>query len=177
MAVSQEELILRMMPLTPEARKWYLGQPDLAAALKFLNADRFIALGAVSITSSPLKPDDEVIGFFVLDYKQKKWKVKQDFIVNLARLNKEYVLYTSLPVPKYGRHVKHINEFIADYGGNGLYYKGAHHPPTKSLDPAIVARIPRAIKIAQKRIAHGRPVVKAQAELDEIDVKLREIGQ
>ena len=177
MSATQEELILRMMPFSPSAKKWFLDQPELAEALKILNTDRFIALGAVSITRSPLRPSDEVIGFFVYDYRQRQGVVKQDFIVNLGGRNEEFVLYTKLPVPKYGKYVKPIREFEIVYGGDGLYYTDTHHPKPETLDPLIAKRIPRAKKIATKRLAFGRPVIKSQTELDDIDSALKQLGQ
>lgn len=166
-----------MMPFSPAIQKWFLEQPELAAALKILNADRFIALGGISITSSPLKPDDEVVGFFVYDYRQGTGLIKQDFIVNIGGEDKEFVLYTRLPVPNYGKFVKPIQEFDVVYGGNGQYYKDSHHPKLETLDPRIAARVPKAIELAKKRVDFGSPVTKSQAELDDIDSKLRQLGK
>lgn len=172
--VTQEELILRMMPFTNVAKQWYLNQPEIAKALKIFNADRFISLGGVSITSSPIKPNDEVLGFFVYDYKQKK--VKQDFIVNLGSTGTEFVLYTKLPIPVYGEYVRPIEEFYKLYGGDGLHYVDTHHPKEQDLHPAIAERLIRAKEIARKRIQHVGPIVKTQDELNEIDSKLKGQG-
>jgi len=145
------DVIIEAMPFSDELIAWSRVHPELKEALKPMHPERFIALGHVTTSYSPNKPDDQVIGFYAYDYIAEQFK--QDFIVNIGGTNSEFVLYTRLPKENkslHGKYIKDINEFFAVYGKRGDY-AGTHHPSLKEIvglnDPTLTDRATRYIKL------------------------------
>jgi hypothetical protein len=147
------------MPFSDELTEWCNSHPEIKQALKVTHPDRFIALGHITTSSSPNKPDDQVIGFYAYDYIAEKFK--QDFIVNVDNAAAEFVLYTRLPKEHkhlHGRHVKDINEFFAVYGERGDY-ASTHHPSLEEIvelnDPVLTDRAQRYVVLGAQLKADG----------------------
>lgn len=165
-------LIVRMQPYPKNLKDLIIGDPDFAEALKVNNHTRFVSLGAVVTSYSPLVPEDEVIGFYVYDYKENKFK--QDFIVNIGKKDKEFVLYTRFSNPNKNKRIKDISQFFAKYS-KGKYYIESHHPKFEDLPDVIKPRALEAINLADK--LRGKPVKDiSKEELERIDRELQEIG-
>lgn len=146
--ITQEELIVEMMPFSEELLNWCKTHPEVLAALKIIYAEKFISLQAI-VTSYPSNyPDDEVIGIYTYDYQRKNPVFKQDFIVNKGKLNKEFILFTRNPVGS-SKYVKDINDFFATYGKGG-YYINSHHLFLEELPAEIRERGKDAMKLAEK---------------------------
>lgn len=170
------DLVIEAMPFPIELQAWCSSHPNFKKALKLSNPDRFIPLGMIITSHSPVKPQDEVIGFFAYDYFQEQFK--QDFIVNLGGLNTEFMLYTSLPSGKsglYGKYVHHIKDFFLKYGSDGSY-ASTHYislQTIKSYNNAdLTGRAERAItKGCHMKLYGRRPV--SQEELQEVMQKIK----
>ncbi|HUD04645.1 MAG TPA: hypothetical protein VMR59_01505 [Patescibacteria group bacterium] len=145
--MTRDELIVYMMPFSPDIIEWSLKNLDVIKSFKFSFPPRFVTLQGVLITKSPLKPNDKIIGFFVYDNKDKIYK--QDFIVDKNGIGKDFKLYTKLPNKKYTKNVHNINEFFKDYSG-GKYYIEQHHLTLDKLPPKLQLRGIQAKIIAEK---------------------------
>jgi hypothetical protein len=153
------DIVIEAMPFSAELIAWCDAHPELKQALKVTNPDRFIALGHVTTSYSPSKPEDQVIGFYAYDYMAERFK--QDFIVNVGGENMEFVLYTRLPKQDralYGRYIKDINEFYAIYGNRGDY-ASTHHPSLEEIvglnDPILTDRAKRYVPLGTRLKSEG----------------------
>jgi hypothetical protein len=165
--VSFADIVIEAMPFSAELVAWCSAYPEIKQALKVANPDRFIALGHVTTSFSPNKPEDQVIGFYAYDYIAGRFK--QDFIVNVDNANEEFVLYTRLPKQSkdlYGRYVKDINEFFTIYGRRGDY-AGTHHPSLEEImglnEPVLTDRAQRYVTLGARLRSDGlNPVTQDQ---------------
>jgi hypothetical protein len=123
--VSVEDVIIETMPFSDPLMSWCRKHPTFRAALKNVYADKFISLGAISITYPRSHPNSVVYGVFTYDYTRSKPLFKQDFIVNKEGLDREFILYTR-DKKNLSKYVKDINEFYVKYGAGGDY-KNTHH--------------------------------------------------
>ncbi len=134
--------IIKKMPFRDEIVQWCEQNPDFLQVLKVANNARFTHFAGISITRTPNKPKDQIIGVIV--YDKQAQILKQDFIVDEGFTHTSFVYYTSLPDTHkhlYGSQVKHINYFFHGvYGKNG-HYAGTHHPRMETLHPEIQKRI------------------------------------
>ena len=169
--VTKEGLIIRTMPFSQQLKEWCLKHPEFSRALKVNHPERFIHLGAISTSRSPLVPEDEVIGVYALDYKPKTERFKQDFVVNKGGRNQEFILYTRLPGREYSRYVRDINEFFAIYSKD-KYYKNAHWIEFKDLPGERLRQ--RAIEARERarELKAGGIRNLTQGELDDFDSKI-----
>lgn len=147
--VTFEELILEFMPFSRQLLNWCKLHPEFQNALKVIYSERFISLGAIVTSYSPNYPNDEVIGVYAYDYKLKNPLFKQDFIVNIGKLDNEFILYTRNAKGSSTKYVKDINDFYATYGKGG-YYLNSHHLTLEQLPQELRERGESAIKLAQK---------------------------
>src|SRR3989344_2375664 len=111
-------------------------QPLFYQSLKLANWRRFQVIPHIITSHTPASHSrtlDEIIGMWYLDKEgagtQNNPFFKQDFVVNVGRLDSEFVSYTiGFPTSQY---VKPITDFFRDYGAGGQYYhKGSrweHH--------------------------------------------------
>lgn len=174
--ITLEELIIELMPFPQQLKDLCRKDHDFAKALKVAYYDRFIALQAVSITYSPVYPDDEVIGFFVYDYRIKTPKFKQDYIVNKGKRYKDFVLYTGLSKVVNNKNIKHVKEFLSTYGERGKYYKDSHWLTIDELPAKIRFRGLQAVNMATKRIQLGFPTP-TQQQIEETYSKLKQLPE
>ncbi|MDA1338434.1 MAG: hypothetical protein O2871_03635 [bacterium] len=147
--LTYEELIIKMMPFSQQLIEWCQQHPEFQAALKIIYSDRFISLQAIVKWYSPYSPDDEVIGVYAYDYTQKTPLFKQDFIVNIGKLDNEFVLYTRNPSGKNSKYIKDISVFYKTYG-KCEYYINSHHLTLDQLPEEIRERGSKAIQLAEK---------------------------
>ena len=170
--VSVVDLIVRMQPYSKNLKNLILSDPDFSKALKINNHERFVSLGAVVTSYSPLVSEGEVIGFYVYDYKQDKFK--QDFIVNIGKKDIEFVLYTRYSNPNKNPRIKDISLFFEKYS-KGKYYIESHHPKFEDLPDIIKPRALEAISLANK--LKGKAVKDfSNEELKRIDEELQRLG-
>jgi len=148
-SMTREEIIVAMMPFSKQLKNWIGQHTEIQEALKVIYPSRFIALRAISITFSPLIPNDEVIGIYAYDYLSKTPKFKQDFIVNKNSTGTEYILYTRLPSRKYSKYVRDINEFFSAYSKN-QYYIDSHHVKYSDIPDKIKPRALQVIELANR---------------------------
>src|SRR3989344_7524964 len=121
-----EDLILETLPLRQEILDWCKTHPEFQKGLKALASERFLHIGTIMITHPP-GTNDEVIGIYAYDYKNNPSLFKQDFIVDVEGVHKEFILYTGFPKETQStKYVKHINDFFLKYGKNGNY-ANSHH--------------------------------------------------
>lgn len=142
-----EDLILETLPFRQEILDWCRSHPEFQKGLKALASERFLHLGTIVI-SYPPGTNDEVLGIYAYDYKNNPPMFKQDFIVDVGGLHKEFVLYTGFPKGTQNtKYVKNINDFFSRYGKNGNY-AGTHHLTFDQLpnDPEIRRRAKRMIE-------------------------------
>jgi len=160
-----------MQPYSPELKEKILNDPDFMEALKINHLERFISLGAIVTSYSPLKPEDEIIGFYTYDLKLNKFK--QDFIVNVKKQDKEFILYTRFP-SKNNKSIRDINEFYKIYS-QGKHYINSHHLSFNDLPDEIKPRAQKAIDLANKIKLYGleKPTDK---KLEKIIPELQKIG-
>jgi hypothetical protein len=161
--VSFADVVIEAMPFSAELIAWCSFHPEIKQALKVANPERFIALGHVTTSFSPNKPDDQVIGFYTYDYIAERFK--QDFVVNVGDTNTEFVLYTRLPKENkdlHGGYVKDINEFFVVYGRRGDY-AGTHHPNIDEIvglnDPVLIDRARRYVTLGARLKSDGLKLV------------------
>ncbi|MBI2021918.1 hypothetical protein HYS93_03535 [Candidatus Daviesbacteria bacterium] len=167
--ISVTDLIVRMQPYSQGLKDLIRADSDFAAALKVNNPNRFISVGAVVISHSPLVPEDKIIGFYVYDNKAEKFK--QDVIVDVKGQDKEFILYTRFK--RKSKRIKDINEFINKYG-QGLYYSGFHWPKFDELPNEIKPNANMALQLA--KLKHLEPRDLTEAELEKFDKELKELG-
>lgn len=74
-------------------------------------------------------------------------RFKQDFIVNVGSLNKEFVLYTADTNGNETTYLKHINAFFSKYGKKG-HYNGTHWVEFDKLPEEVKPRANDAIRLA-----------------------------
>jgi len=169
------DVIFEAMPFSNELVEWIRERPDFKEGLKFSNPDGFLALGAVAWSRTPDVPDDEVIGFFAYDINKKFFK--QDFIINVGDTNTEFILYSKQPSKKYGKYVRHFNEFKAKYAING-HYQNVHHLSLADLDarnnPGLSERARDTIALAERIEAAGGRNQPTPDELADTLKKIRE---
>jgi hypothetical protein len=148
MKVTWEEVILLTLPFTKEIYDWCKSHPEFQKGLKALASDRFLHLGTKNLTY-PSVTKDEVIGIYAYDYKLKNPLFKQDFIVDINGLHKEFILYTGFEKGfQNTKYVKHINNFIIKYGKNGEYGNSHHLTFDQLPDNEEVRR--RAIRMIER---------------------------
>lgn len=163
--ITYEELVIKMMPFSTQLIEWCQQRPEFQAALKIIYSDRFISLQAIVTSYSPYFPEDEVIGVYTYDYKQKTPLFKQDFIVNIGKRDNEFVLYTRNPKGNNSKYVKDISIFYETYG-KGAYYVNSHHLTLDQLPEEIRERGSRAIQLAEKIRRLGGFVKPHQSQID-----------
>ena len=168
---SLEELLLEFMPFSVEIIEWCKKHPDFQKALKIIYSNKFISWGAIVTSYSPNRPNDEVIGIYTYDYKRNKPLFKQDFIVNIEKANKEFVLYTRNPAGS-SKYVKDINDFYKIYG-NGGYYLNSHHLQLNQLPKELQERGNRAIQLAHK-IQVGGYIQPSQEQINKTYMEVTE---
>lgn len=150
MEITWEDIILETLPFREEILTWCKLHPEFQKGLKVLASERFLHLGMVMI-SYPPETNDQVVGVYAYDYKNKPPLFKQDFIVDLNQEHKEFILYTGFPKGTQStKHVKHINDFFSKYGKNGNY-AGSHHLTFGQLpdDPEIRRRAEKMVERAK----------------------------
>src|SRR3989344_3097852 len=118
--ITFEDVILETMPFAEELIVWCKNHPEFKDALKIAHPDRFVHIGTAMITRPRSSPNDEVIGVYAYDYQLQDPKFKQDFIVNLNKEYKEFLLFTRNPKGS-SKWVKDIKEFYSTYGKDGDY--------------------------------------------------------
>lgn len=158
-----------MQPYSKGLKDFIRSNPDFATALKINNPNRFISVGAVVISHSPLVPEDKIIGFFVYDNKEEKFK--QDIIVDIQGKDKEFILYTRFR--SRSKWIKDINEFINKYG-QGLYYSGFHWLKFDELPDEIKPNTVMALELAKLKDLETRELT--ETELEKFDKDLKELG-
>ena len=147
MDITWEDILLETLPFREEILAWCKLHPEFQKGLKALASERFLHLGMVMI-SYPPGTNDQVIGVYAYDYKNKPPLFKQDFIVDVDQAHKEFILYTGFTKGTQStRYVKHINDFFSKYGKNGNY-EGSHHLTFEQLpeDTEIRRRAKRMIE-------------------------------
>ncbi len=147
MGTTWEDLILETLPLRQEILDWCKVYPEFQKDLKALASERFLHIGAVMITHPP-GTNDEAIGIYTYDYKNNLPLFKQDFIIDVGRAHKEFILYTGFPKGTQNtQYVKHINDFLSKYGKSGNY-ADTHHLTFDQLpaDKEIRERAARMIQ-------------------------------
>ncbi|MCX6817223.1 MAG: hypothetical protein NTZ93_05140 [Candidatus Beckwithbacteria bacterium] len=172
--VSVEDLIVRLMPFPKELKEICRTHPNFAKALKINNPKRFVGLGVVITSYSPLVPEDEIIGFFTYDYKSTPGRFKQDFIVNVKKKNKEFVLYTRLTKVGSSRWIKDISQFFTKYS-KGMYYIESHHPKFEDIPDIIKPRALMAIELATRLKQTGLRQL-SKDELTKFDMELQKLN-
>jgi hypothetical protein len=126
MDITWEEILLETLPFRDEILDWCKQHPEFQKELKVLASERFLHLGTVVI-SYPPGTNDQVIGVYAYDYKNKPPLFKQDFIVDIDQMHREFILYTGFTKGTQStKYVKHINDFLSKYGKNGNY-ADSHH--------------------------------------------------
>ena len=163
-----------MSPFSKELKELCFTDADFSKSLKINNPQRFVSLGAVVTSYSPLYPNDQIIGFYTYDYGAKIPKFKQDFIVNIDGKNKEFVLYTRRPKGITSKKIKDINEFFAKYS-QGKYYVESHHPKFADLPDIIKPRAIEAINLAN-RIKNGGLKKLTKHDLKKVDKDLKKLN-
>ena len=63
--VSVYDLIIRLQPYSQGLKSFIRRHRDFANALKVNNPNRFVSVGGIVISYSPIFPEDKIIGFFV----------------------------------------------------------------------------------------------------------------
>lgn len=167
--VSISDLIIRLQPYSQGLKNFITKHQDFADALKVNNPNRFISVGGIVISYSPLVPEDKIIGFYVYDNKQEKFK--QDIIVDINGKDKEFVLYTRYKTKS--RYIKDINEFEPKYG-KGIYYNGFHWPKFEEIPDPLKSNARMALKLAKLKNFEQRELT--EAELEKFDRELSELG-
>lgn len=151
--ITREEAIIETMPFSKELVAWCKTYPIFSKALKIIYPEKFLTLGAVVTShSTTYKPEDEVIGVYAYAYTLKNPIFKQDFVINIGKLNKQYILYTRFPSPD--RMIKDISEFYKTYGKGGNYFN-SHHVSFDELPDKIKWAGERAIQLANKISQNG----------------------
>lgn len=145
-------------PFSDDLYKFMENHPEAEAALKLSSPKRFITVPLIFTSGLPqghAKSADQVIGVWYYDkakatcrFHNRVCNFKQDFIVNVGTLGKEYVVYTaSKKSPPYSQP---ISIFFKEYGSNGKFYHDGnkewnhHYESSKDL-PAE----PNLVKLAQ----------------------------
>ena len=117
-------------PFSDDLYEFMENHPEAEAALKLSSPKRFVTIPLIFTPSLPqghAKSADQVIGVWYYDkakatcrFHNRVCNFKQDFIVNVGTLGKEYVVYTaSKKTPPYSQP---ISEFFKVYGSNGKFY-------------------------------------------------------
>jgi hypothetical protein len=168
--ITLEEVILELQPFSEELVTWCKTHLDFFKALKNIYPEKFVS-PAMIVTSYPTN-GDEVIGVYTYHHEIKTPIFKQDFIINVGRADKEFVLYTRNPTGS-SKNVKDINEFFAKYSKYG-YTKEAHHLTLEQLPEQLQDRAKKAIAFAEK-LKTGLPQQVPQALIDKIYKEVMEI--
>ncbi len=144
-------------PFSEDLYKFMENHPESEAALKLSNPKRFVAIPLIFTSFLPqnhVKSEDEIIGIWYYDkakvpcgFHKRVCNFKQDFIVNVGALGKEYIVYTA--DKRHPPHVQPISKFFKDYGSNGKLYhevnkEWSHHYETAKDLP----NEPRLIQLA-----------------------------
>ncbi|MFA7301028.1 MAG: hypothetical protein WC069_01870 [Candidatus Shapirobacteria bacterium] len=162
-----------MQPFPIELKKICKENPSFEDALKSVHPERFVSLGAIVTSQCPLVPEDEIIGFFVYDYRNLNKPIfKQDFIVNIGKKNKEFILYTKYP-RSYSKTIKDISEFFKKYP---TYNKKDHHPKYRKLPDLIKPRAKEAIRLANNILKFGLRTELTDDEFNQFDLDLKKFG-
>lgn len=136
-----------MQPYSQGLKDFIKKHQDFADALKVTNPNRFISVGGIVISYSPLVPKDKIIGFYVYDNKEEKFK--QDIILDIKGEDREFVLYTRYKIKS--RRIKDINEFEPKYG-KYIYYKGFHWPKLEEIPDALKPNALMALELAKLKL-------------------------
>jgi len=167
-----------MQPYADEIKKLCTLNHDFANALKALQSERFISLGAIitsrayPIHSEKDSEPDEVIGLLVYDLVDKAFK--QDFIVNVNKKYKEFRIYTRFKESRKSRIIRDITHFYQEYP---MYSKESHHLSFEDIPDVIKPRAIDAVQLANKLIALGGPRREiSDSEYEKFDTDLRKFG-
>jgi len=171
--VTIEELIIETMPFSEALKDQIKKDTEFLKALKITNYKRFISLGAVSLSYSPIAIEDEIIGVYTFVYKLKIPKFKQDFIVNKGKKDINFILYTRFPEGSKSKKVKDINEFYTIYSKD-IYYVNTHHIKYEELPNSLKQRGLEAIKLAEK-LKSGYLAPLKNAELNKFEQEINVI--
>ena len=97
--------------------------PEFHRSLKLFNKKRFVFIPIIGTSHLPDTEGeialDQIIGMFYYDVEKRIFK--QDYIVNVAAKNKEFVSY-SQGNSSIGNYVRRIHDFYKKYGKNGVFY-------------------------------------------------------
>ncbi len=150
--VTREDAIIETMPFSKELRDWCKSYPDFSKALKINYPKEFLTLGAIVTSHSTYKPEDQVIGIYTYAYTMKNPIFKQDFVINVGNIHKQFILYTRFPSSS--KIIKDISEFYKTYGENGNYLN-SHHLTFDQLPDKVKFAGERAIELANRIIKNG----------------------
>jgi hypothetical protein len=168
--VTLEEVILELMPFSDELNNWCKSHPEVLLALKNVYPEKFIS-PAMIVTSYPAT-EDEIIGIYTYHHGMKNPIFKQDFMVNVGRLNNEFILYTRNPAGS-SKYVKDIKVFFKKYGKYG-YDNTSHHLSLEELPTELQERAKASVKLAEK-MKIGLPQKIPQEHINEIYEKVMAI--
>lgn len=130
--VTIADVIIETIPFSEPLAQWCRQSSNVKSALKFSNSEYFLPIGAIFTSAPKNHLEDEVIGFIVYDPVKKCFK--QDYILNIGKEDKQFVLYTKVPGGRQDNHeVKHIKQFFAAYDIEGGYRKD-HHLSLEQLE-------------------------------------------
>jgi len=147
------DVIIEAMPFHENLSQWCRTRGNVKQALKFSNSDNFLPIGAIQTSHPKVRSEDEVIGFIVYDPSKKIFK--QDYIVNIGTIYKQFVLYTKVPGKQYDKEVKHIKQFYAVYDRDGGYEMD-HHLTLEQLEhKALVELKPLLAEMAREVVDWG----------------------
>lgn len=117
----------RHYPFSDQLLRFMESEPDFYTSLKLANWRRFKTIPRILTSHTPTghpRSQDEVIGIWYFDLEgtgaNRNPFFKQDFIVNIDRMNREFHSYT-VGFPS-SRYVHQIGDFFNTYGLNGRYY-------------------------------------------------------
>ena len=171
------DVAIEAMPFADELVAWCNKHLDFKEGLKFANPEGFLPMGAVLTSSPPNYPQHEVIGFLAYDLKLDIFK--QDYILNVDRSYKKFILYSKVPNKKYGPYVVHIKDFFNRYDTAGGYERDHHLTIEQLLARAdgnlgFMERIDSTLSLAKKIKMSGRNYP-SQQELRTVLEKIREL--
>mgnify|MGYP001566357369 CR=1 FL=1 len=117
----------RHYPFSDPLLKFMEAEPTFYASLKLANWRRFKTIPRIITSHTPTghsHSQDEIIGVWYFDLEGTGVNghpfFKQDFIVNIGRMDREFHSYTvGFPTNQY---VHQIGDFFNTYGLNGQYY-------------------------------------------------------
>lgn len=166
-------------PFSNELCAFMEAHNDARAALKASNVKRFVTLPEIFTSYTPATHklhEDEVIGVWYIDKSDEFCKMhhkvcrfKQDFVVNVGKKDREYVVYAANM--KVSKHVRPIAEFFSKYGQQGKYY---HNGEVWQHHYKNISDLPNENGL--KKLAEQYLAEYNQESLDDMLKQLREIN-